>query len=110
VDLPDVDGTDLTEQADEELLRKLRPAHGPEEGRSAPFMRVRIPRLQDYQAIGGQQKKPTSRSTRSARSAAATWREDGRFGSSRRAAITHLQVREAEDHRGEMPGVLGRRD
>jgi len=65
---------DLTEQADEEYWRECgRPMVS--EGPLRHVLRVhRIPRLQDHQAIGGQQKKPDQPLEEKCRSAATNWR------------------------------------
>ena len=113
VDLPDVDKADLTEQGDEEYCENCGRPMVLKKGRFGTFFRL-------LRAI--RTARPPSRSAGSRRRPdvpldeklpAVRQQPGAEVRPLRRVhrlqQLSDLQVRQAEDHRGEVPGVLGRR-
>ena len=113
VDLPDVDKADLSEQADEEYCENCGRPMVLKKGRFGTFYACTgYPDCKTTKPIGGQQKKPDQpldeKCPQCGNQPGAEDRPLRRVHGVQQ--LPHLQVREAENHRGEVPGVLGRRD
>ena len=113
VDLPDVDKADLSEQGDEEYCENCGRAMVLKKGRFGQFYACGgYPDCKTTKPIGGTQKKPDV----AARGKVPAVRQE--HGAEIRALrrvhrvqqLPDLQIRQAEDHRRQMPGMQGRRD
>ena len=111
VDLPDVDKADLTEQGEEEYCENCGRPMVLKKGRFGTFFACTgYPDCKTTKQIGGTQKKPDvpldEKCPQCGNHLVLKYRPLRRVH--RVQQLPHLQVRQAEDHRGEVPGVLAK--
>ena len=111
VDLPDVDKADLAEQGDEEYCENCGRPMVLKKGRFGTFFACTgYPDCKTTKPIGGEQKKPDQPlDEKCPQCGSQPGAEDRPLRRVHRVQqLPGLQVRQAEDHRGEVPGVLAR--